>query len=143
MVPIVAIVVDTGPLYALADSSDTHHRAVEALVAEAADLLIVPSPVLTELCYLVGSRLGSQVEAKVLRSVLAGEGGLQLEHPSEEDLERSAELIASYADTRLGFVDACVVALAERLRVRTLFTLDRRHFGIIRPRHRESFEIAP
>jgi hypothetical protein len=33
--------------------------------------------------------------------------------------------------------------MAERLGVTTVFTLDRRHFGALRPRHVQAFDIVP
>ena len=36
-----------------------------------------------------------------------------------------------------------LVAVAERLKIRRVLTLDRRHFEMIRPRHCASFEILP
>jgi predicted nucleic acid-binding protein len=48
-----------------------------------------------------------------------------------------------YADLPLGAVDASVVAIAERLGVKEIATLDRRHFSVVRPRHAEAFSIVP
>jgi len=59
------------------------------------------------------------------------------------DWLRIAELVAKYADLPLGTVDASVVAAAERLRVTTVATFDRRHFGTVRPRHIETFALLP
>lgn len=46
-------------------------------------------------------------------------------------------------DKELGAVDASVVAIAERLGVREIATLDRRHFSVVRPRHADVFSIVP
>jgi len=59
------------------------------------------------------------------------------------DWLRIAELVARYRDLPLGTVDASVVAVAERLRVESLATLDRRHFSVVRPAHLSSFTIVP
>lgn len=59
------------------------------------------------------------------------------------DWLRMAELVAQYRDLPLGTVDASVVALAERLRVTEIATLDRRHFAVVQPSHAPSFEIVP
>jgi hypothetical protein len=53
------------------------------------------------------------------------------------------ELLTRYRDFQLGFVDAAVVAVVERLGEPKLATLDRRHFGAIRPRHVEALELLP
>jgi hypothetical protein len=52
-------------------------------------------------------------------------------------------LVEQYGDLPLGTADACVVALAERLRIPTIATLDRRHFTIVRPTHVSAFELLP
>jgi uncharacterized protein len=59
------------------------------------------------------------------------------------DLQRSAELVERYADLPLGGADARVIAVAERLDVRLVLTLDRAHFSIVRPRHVHAFELLP
>ena len=60
-----------------------------------------------------------------------------------DDYGRAADLVEQYADFPLGTVDALIVAIAERLNVTTTFTLDRRHFSVIRPRHVEAFTVVP
>jgi excisionase family DNA binding protein len=58
------IVVDTGVLYAAADTDDQHHEACVALAEERAGQLVVPLPVVVEVCYLVQTRLGAPAEAR-------------------------------------------------------------------------------
>jgi len=60
-----------------------------------------------------------------------------------DDYPRVRELCTQYSDWPLGFVDAAVVALAERERQTRIATLDRRHFGAIKPRHIAAFELLP
>ena len=59
------------------------------------------------------------------------------------DLGRCAELVKQYSDLPLGATDACLVALAERLEIVELATLDRRHFSIVRPGHVDSLSLVP
>jgi predicted nucleic acid-binding protein len=59
------------------------------------------------------------------------------------DYARVRQLVAQYADLGLSFVDASVVAVAERLRETTIATLDHRHFSVVKPVHCESFELVP
>jgi predicted nucleic acid-binding protein len=60
-----------------------------------------------------------------------------------DDYERMADLVERYADWPLGVTDASVIAIAERLGVTKVATLDRRHFGPIQPRHSEAFTVLP
>ena len=68
---------------------------------------------------------------------------MKVEFLKRDDLTRTADVMSKYADAGLGFVDASVVALAERLQIRELLTTDRRHFSLVRPRHCPHFELRP
>lgn len=54
-----------------------------------------------------------------------------------------AELVERYADLHLGTTDASIIALAERLGVTEIATIDRRHFTAVRPRHVDAFTLLP
>lgn len=101
----------------------------------------MPVLVVTEVAYLLATRLGPEAEVRFLGD-LAG-GSLTPLEVEPADWLRIAELVAKYADLPLGTVDASVVAVAERLGVRTIATFDRRHFGIVRPRHVDAFDLVP
>jgi predicted nucleic acid-binding protein len=101
----------------------------------------VPTLVITEVAYLLATRLGVRAEVRFLGD-LAG-GALTPSGPEPADWLRIAELVARYADLRLGTVDASVVAAAERLGVTALATFDRRHFAVVRPKHVEVFDLLP
>lgn len=103
--------------------------------------LVVPHLVITEVAYLLSTRLGARAEVRFLGDLASGAFVVEPVHP--RDWLRMAELVARYRDLPLGSVDASVVALAERLRVRTIATLDRRHFSVVRPAHLPAFELWP
>jgi predicted nucleic acid-binding protein len=84
-------------------------------------------------------RLGASVERRFVESLAAEE--LALEDLGLGDLKRCAALLQQYP--QIGFVDASIVAVAERLRLRVIATTDRRHFGPIRPKHVAAFELVP
>ena len=135
------ILVDTGPLYALADRDDNwHHRTVRFLELSR-DELIVPVTVLPEAAYLLAAHLGAQAEQRLVRSIIDGE--MEVEELTIPDLRRSLELMRRYEDAEIGFVDATVVAIAERLKLRRILTTDRRDFSLVRPRHCKQFELLP
>ena len=67
----------------------------------------------------------------------------QIVDPIPGDSARAIELIRRYADLGLGFVDASIIALAERLGVTTIATIDRRDFAVVRPTHCDAFELIP
>lgn len=135
------IIADTGPLYALVDSSDAWNERVTSWWKAASRDVVVPVTVLPEVAYLLARRIGPSAEEAFIRSVAEGE--LVLEPVEPDDITRAADLMRDYADISLGFVDATVVAVAERLGARELLTTDRRHFSVIRPRHLRSFALLP
>lgn len=132
-------VVDAGPLYAAADSDDIDHEPSLAALTRGDLQLVIPALVVAEATYFVERRLGADAEALFLR----GAGTLDVEAPSIADFARMAELVLQYSDFPLGGTDASAIALAERLGAPVIVTLDRRHFGAVRPRHRPSFDLLP
>ena len=137
----VAALVDAGPLFAYLDAADDDHEECLALLEQHPGPLAVPVLVVAEVAYLAAARLGPKAEVRFLGD-LAGEAFVTV--PVEEaDWLRIAELVARYRDLPLGTVDASVVAAAERLGITTIATLDRRHFGVVRPAHAAAFDLIP
>jgi predicted nucleic acid-binding protein len=92
-----------------------------------------------EVTYLLRSRLGPDAERTFVESLADGE--VAAENLTASDLGRCAELLREF--DFFGFVDASVVAMAERLRLRSIVTTDRRDFRRVRPRHTSAFELLP
>lgn len=133
--------VDTSALLAFFDRDEPDHGAVSNILEGATEPLAVSPYVLAELDYLVASRLGVQAELVVLQE-LSG-GAWDLPAMDREDVRRAASIIERYADQRLGIADASIILLAERYRTRTILTLDRRHFGVVRPLDGGRFTVLP
>lgn len=128
-------------MYAYVDADDRHHAECLQLLEEHPGPLLVPVLVVTEVAYLVGSRLGSDAEVRFLGDLAAG--NLIAQPVSAGDWLRIAELVALYRDLPLGTVDASVIAAAERLDLTQVATLDRRHFSVVRPSHAAAFDLLP
>ncbi len=135
------ILVDTNVLVAVANSRDNNHLAARDLLETSLDDLLVAPTVVAEVCYLLSERAGPTTEVQFLRAFGARE--LHLVELTLDDVERMAELAERYADLGLGGTDASVVAIAERLGIDTIATLDRRHFSVVRPRHVDAFTLLP
>lgn len=135
-----ALVVDSGVLYATLDVTDHHHLHCAALLSQAREPRVVPSPVLTEVDWLCSSAPHERFSL-VLDQIK--NGALEVEDLIDDDYGRIADLLRTYADLRVGFVDAAVLAIVERLREPKLATLDHRHFSVMRPRHVEALELLP
>ncbi|MEB3049892.1 PIN domain-containing protein [Mycolicibacter sp. MYC123] len=135
------MVVDAGPLYAYVDADDAHHASSLELLQTHPGPLIVPTLVITEVAYLLGTRLGTEPEVRFLGDL--ADGAFVVEPVAAGDWLRIAELVARYRDLPLGTVDASVVTTAERLGISEIATVDRRHFTAVRPRHIEAFTLLP
>lgn len=131
------ILADTSGLFALLDQNSSAHRRVYPYYAG----LMVPTTVLTELDYMVTTRLGAHIVRDFYRGIESGfVTHVALEH---RDLTRAFEIMDVYQDAEVGLTDASIVALAERYKLRRVLTLDRRHFSMFRPKGLEYLELLP
>ncbi len=119
-------VADTGFVVALLNRSDAMHSVVTTLYIQQKQILL-PQTVLAELAFLQGLSASR----------------LSLVALTDQDVIRVAEILDEYADSRIDFVDASVMAIAERYGIKKIFTLDQRDFRLYRPQHCDSFEILP
>ncbi|CUU54412.1 PIN domain-containing protein [Parafrankia irregularis] len=85
---------------------------------------------ITEVVYLLGTRLGTQAELRFLADLASGAFDVEAVHPT--DWLRIADLANQYRNLPLGTVDASVIACAERLGVDEVATVDRRHFTVVK-----------
>jgi hypothetical protein len=133
------LLVDTGVLFALADRKDSWHARVRSYVESHPGPLLAPVTILPEVACLLRHRLGARAERAFVASVADHE--IAVEHVTQRDLKRTGELMSAYE--ALGFVDASVVAVAERLKLHVIATTDRRDLSIVRPAHVERFRLVP
>ncbi len=134
-------IMDSGFLYALIDETDVHSQNVKNALREVYEEIVFPVPAITETSYFISKNLGIEILAKFLEDL--PEMNLLFETPTAEDYQRAAEILRKYNDANIDFVDACIVAIAERLNITKILTVDRRHFGAFKPRHCEAFELLP
>lgn len=116
------IIVDTGVLLAAVNSNDRWHQPCAALVRARRREMVVPSAVIVETAWLIARELGNHAEAGFIGSI--GRGELHVENLEPVDYQRSAELLTIYADNKLGLVDTCVMAIAERHRAVEIATVN-------------------
>lgn len=136
-----AYLLDTGFLYSTLNDKEKFHAETVKILSSIYEEIIFPVPAITETAYLVQRDLGVKALATFLEDLL--EMNLLFETPTAEDYKRAAEILRKYNDANIDFVDACIVSIAERLNITKILTVDRRHFGIFKPRHCEAFEILP
>ncbi|MEU8268544.1 PIN domain-containing protein [Sphaerisporangium sp. NPDC049002] len=135
-----ATLLDTGPLIAVVDRDDKHHASCVRLLEELEGPLLLPSTILIEAGWTINRHMGPRVHAEFLD--LATEE-FELVDLVPADVRRMAELVRAYRDARLDPADVSLVAIAERLNVTQIATLDRRDFTLIRPRHVPAFTLLP
>jgi predicted nucleic acid-binding protein len=138
------ILCDSGPIFAVADRNDADHRACVDLFTGlrlANRRLLVPQTVVAEVGYLLETKVGTFAEVAFLEALAYGD--FELVDLLSEDLARMAELVDRYKNLPLGTTDASVIALAERLGVQEVATLDHRHFRTVRPNHIDAFALLP
>ena len=136
-----ALILDTGPLYASLDRRDANYIVCRRLLEETTEPLVIPAPVLVELDYWIHVRLHPGILVALMDDVLSG--AYLIEELRPQDYVRVRELCNRYADADVGFVDAAILAVVERLNEPKLATLDHRHFRILRPRHIDVLTLVP
>lgn len=134
------IIADTSGLLALFNRRERTHEQVRKAITED-DLLVVSPYVVAELDYLLATSLGIDDELMVLEE-LAG-GAYELAQINADDVGEAARVIRRYSDQDIGITDASLAVLARRYGTRTILTLDRRHFGVIRPLDGGRFKLIP
>ncbi len=134
-----SVLIDTGPILSLADQSDPRHVEVKKVWKSSRGPFVTSIAIIPEACYLLLKYLGPEAELRFLESWQSGE--FQVEPVGSKDLQRILEVLNQYKDQQFGFADASLFALAERLKIRSILTLDQRHFSAYRPSHCSHWEF--
>ncbi len=121
-----AILLDTGIVYAFYDRDDAWHERARALFEKEQRGLIIPAPVIPEVDHLLGNRLGAGAQTALYKG-LSGGHYFVADLPKEK-YQRVEELNRQFAELSLGFVDAAIVAISEVLGLPRIATTDRRDF---------------
>lgn len=124
-----AVLVDAGPLIALLDRGDVHHKECAAALDEIRDPLLTVWPAFTEAMYL----LNFSHQARTALWEMVEIGALGIAPLDENDVPRMKALMRKYRDLPMDLADAALIYVAERDRIQQIFTLDRRHFRVYRP----------
>lgn len=122
-----AVILDTGILYAYYDRRDLWHEHSVGLIRHEPGELIVPAPTIPEVDHLLGRRLGDKAQRTFYHGII--DGHYFVADLPREGYARVLELNEQFSDLELGFVDAALLAIAEMLGLRRIATTDRRDFG--------------
>jgi predicted nucleic acid-binding protein len=104
--------------------------------------LLVPQTVVAGVGYMLAEWVSTEVEAMFLDAIADGDFEVVV-NLTTADFARMAELVRRYDDLPLGTTDASVIALAERLGIEEIATLDHRHFRVVRPSHVKALSLLP
>ena len=135
------LLVDTNVWLAANDRSAREHQQCRALLVEHQAMLAAPVPVITETSWMLLDRLGPASQSGFMRMVTSGRvTPIDL---TTEDWERVVELIEGYASQQLDVIDASIIAVAERLNLTEIATMNGRDFYVVRPKHCAGFTLLP
>jgi predicted nucleic acid-binding protein len=121
---------DAGPLVALIDRNDSNHaRCLETIKRLPKVPLLTTWPALTEAMYLLFRDVGYAGQVALWK--LYQSDGLALHDLGIDEIEDMIEWMDKYRDAPMDLADASLMATAEQLNLRRIFTLDS-HFRIYR-----------
>lgn len=133
------VLLDTGPLVALLSAADSRHRLCADTFATLTSPLLTCWPVLSETAWILRKQ-----PRPFDRIAEAHDAGIFHILPLEKAcLAAIAAIMRRYEDAALDLADAALAHLAEREGIRTVFTLDRRDFSIIRLKRNRVLSIMP
>jgi predicted nucleic acid-binding protein len=133
------ILVDAGPLIALIHEDDNEHQRCREAFAALNEPLGTVWPAVAEAMYL----LSFSPQAQEALWEMIEMGAVEILPLGLDDVPRMKELMRKYRDLPMDLADAALVRVAERERLRRIFTLDRRDFQIYRPSRIGRFVILP
>ncbi len=132
------VIADTGFWLALANRHDRFHELAKARLQELEEPLITTWPVMTETCYLLASRLGTEAQERFIKS-FAG-GAFDVFELTRDHAPRIARYVKKYAELPMDLADASLVLLAEHLGHGRILSTDRRDFRTYRFKEHKPFE---
>ena len=133
-------VADTGFVVALLHRGDKNHQAA-ASIYQQIQAAHLPQSALAEVAYLLTHRASSDAVVELLKRLPTSK--LISTALTDEDLASTASILQQYRSSRIDFVDATVMAVAERLTITTILTVDYRDFRLYRPTHSPFFTLLP
>jgi hypothetical protein len=133
------VLLDTGPIVAILSESDEHHKTCVEQLESIRGPLLTCWPVITEAAWLL------RAYPLAIGKLLSGFNGRLFELASlgEADLAEIAAILAKYKGLGIQLADASLVHLANREKIETMFTLDRRDFKVLRLTGGKKFRLIP
>jgi predicted nucleic acid-binding protein len=133
------ILVDAGPLVALLDRRDQHPAACVRTLKNMGEPLGTVWPAVTDAMDLLEGVEGAQDKV----GEMIARGAPRILALDEGDIPRIRELMAKYSNRPMDLADAALVRVAERERVATVFTVDKKDFSVYRLHGRSRLRVLP
>jgi len=133
------ILIDTGPIVAYFNKADNRYQEFRNWFDTNDDEWLLPDTIFSEVCSLL--RDLPHTEAEFIGAV--ADGAFKRVTLTDSDVHRIYELVRKYQDRPLGGNDVSIIAIAERLRISEILTIDLKDFTIVKPKHREYFNLLP
>lgn len=136
-----AVALDTGPLVALCNDSDSRHSDCVNMLKQLSGRtsLLTIEPVITEAFFLLQ---GHEPSMKRLAQLLQ-QPVIEIFSISKPLVAQIVDTIIKYKNLELDYADAALMKVCEELNITSVFTLDRRDFEIYRPKHIKRFKLIP
>jgi hypothetical protein len=129
------ILIDSGPLIALFDSSDKYHKVSIDFIKSNKYPLVTTLASITETLHLLDFNRNAQIDFLEWIS----RGAVEIHNIQNNDFKRIKDLTEKYRDLPMDFADSCLVYLAEKLSIYTIATIDR-DFTIYRIQGKKKFK---
>jgi predicted nucleic acid-binding protein len=133
-------VADTSFIVAVAVQTDRQHQQCVSTLRQF-ERVLLPQSTIVEISFLLTRSGGNRAAAHFFGTL--GETKYVPVALIEEDFRRPSNLLTQYADARIDFGDATIAAVAERLSIKRILTLNQRDFSILHPTHVAQFELLP
>lgn len=129
--------IDSGPLIALFDADDKHHKKSVKFIKDNKFPLVTTIASITEVLHLLDFNRNAQIDFLEWIS----KGAVEIHNIEVNAFCRLREMTIKYKDIPMDFADACLVYLAEELNINRIATIDR-DFTVYRIKNRKKFEMA-
>jgi predicted nucleic acid-binding protein len=133
------ILLDTGPIVAFFDASDSYHQLCIETLKRIKEPLVTSWPVLTESFYLLGFSWGAQDNLWEFIK----RGGVEILSLDVKMQARCRGLMKKYKDLPMDLADSTLFVLAESRKMDRVFTLDHKDFKIYRLANKKKFKLLP
>jgi uncharacterized protein len=135
------VIADTSFVYSLLNQRDDNYARSSSFYLTDPDEILLPSVALSEIAYLFARLDKEDGAARALIAIRKGR--MRITELTTADYDRVVEILVKYRGSRIDFVDACIMALAERLKLTQILTYDHRDFRLYQPNHIAYFDLLP